>query len=1266
MKFIKIFLFTVLAIFSIGFFSNQVAAASGSGSVTVTVVNPPTATLTADATTVPYNTGTTLHGTSTGNVVSCTVSWPGGSNTQGASLDVSTGNLTTSTTYSLVCDGGSIAGSSNTSTITINVSAQPKYTLTITTAGTGGGTVTPTSGTTYNSGTSVPLGATANGTSTFGGWSGTGCTTGTVTMDADKSCTATFTASVVNYTVTGTSNAGGTITPPTQSVTSGSKTTLNVNPSSGYSATASGCGGSLSGTTYTTGPITANCTVTATFTATLLPPDPVTGLTVVTSVSPKSCGNDWLAISFNSSARATSYQVFRDGVAVSSSLYNGTDLSFSDTKLVLGQSYTYTVKAINSAGFATSGPVTGTVAGVCPVTLSITTAGTGSGTVTGAGSYTAGTVVSMTATANGTSTFAGWSGTGCTTGTVTMDADKSCIATFTTVGSISVLLSASSTSVYLPTSSTTLSWLTTGTPDSCTASNAWSGSKALSGSELRSGMTAGTYNYVITCSKTGTADATANVSVVVYPDPPVVTLSATPTTGTSPLTSTLSWTVSGGATSCTASNGWSGSKTITGGSQSISGISSSTTYILVCANAGGNSNIASVTVNPTVPVGAISVAISASPTSITLPTSSTTLTWTTGGSPDSCTASNFWSGSKSASGGSEVRSGMTAGTYNYVITCSKAGTTDATANVSVVVNPAVVGAITVAITAAPTSMTLPTSSTTLTWTTGGSPDSCTASNFWSGTKTASGGSEVRSGMTAGTYKYVITCSKAGTTDATANVSVVVNPVTIVIPPTPTGLTATASICGNDLLNIAWNASTGATSYQVYRDGGATAVYNGSATLFSDTGLVLGSTHTYKVKATNSAGSSALSVSASGTVAPVCKFALTITKAGTGTGTVTPTSGTTYNSGAVVVLNATPNATSTFVGWTGNADCTDASVTMDAAKSCIATFTFKTIVCSAPLTQTVKVACDVNANGDAATSGQVTRKQTKTAPSCTFGTPVDSTNSVYVSDDCVYPNNSCTAPLTKTVTVPCDVNANGDAATSGVVTRIQTKSAYPACAFPSTVDTTNSNYVSDTCVYPTGGGGNGGGTDGSNTCTNGATNYPDCTVGPGNTCLFGGTYPNCLPNTTPVNGHWTQWSPLPHDCYESVQISNYIKATNGGVDDPAGLINPKKTRNYTYDQCPVTTLGVKFDGKTINDGTVIPYNSKVLVDWSALNATGGCSCTYSDSIKPETSCGSVGPIKSSALKRDTTYTVVCKGDYNLTSLESFKVLVGKINTNYLEN
>ena len=70
------------------------------------------------------------------------------------------------------------------------------------------------------------------------------------------------------WTVTPAAGSNGTISPSTpQTVTNGLTTSFTVTPSAGYSAAVGGtCGGTLNGTTYTTNPITANCTVAATFT----------------------------------------------------------------------------------------------------------------------------------------------------------------------------------------------------------------------------------------------------------------------------------------------------------------------------------------------------------------------------------------------------------------------------------------------------------------------------------------------------------------------------------------------------------------------------------------------------------------------------------------------------------------------------------------------------------------------------------------------------------------------------------------------------------------------------------------------------------------------------------------------------------------------------------------------------------------------------------------------------------------------------------------
>ncbi len=74
-----------------------------------------------------------------------------------------------------------------------------------------------------------------------------------------------------------------------------------------------------------------------------------------------------------------------------------------------------------------------------------------------------------------------------------------------------------------------------------------------------------------------------------------------------------------------------------------------------------------------------------------------------------------------------------------------------------------------------------------------------------------------------------------------------------------------------------------------------------------------------------------------TILPI-SYTLTISTAGNGNGVVTPMVGVySYTYGTAVTLTASANTVSTFTGWSGNADCTDGSITMDTDKTCIATF-----------------------------------------------------------------------------------------------------------------------------------------------------------------------------------------------------------------------------------------------------------------------------------------------------------------------------------------
>ena len=133
---------------------------------------------------------------------------------------------------------------------------------------------------TFNSGTLVTLTANTSPNSVFTGWSGGGgcsgtATTCTVTMDQARNITATFVPTyVVTPSVVG-GTGGGTITPNTPStVNSGTQVVYTLSPTPGYRAQVAGtCGGVLSGNTFTTTAVTADCTVVVTFA--VIPANPV-------------------------------------------------------------------------------------------------------------------------------------------------------------------------------------------------------------------------------------------------------------------------------------------------------------------------------------------------------------------------------------------------------------------------------------------------------------------------------------------------------------------------------------------------------------------------------------------------------------------------------------------------------------------------------------------------------------------------------------------------------------------------------------------------------------------------------------------------------------------------------------------------------------------------------------------------------------------------------------------------------------------------------
>ncbi len=107
----------------------------------------------------------------------------------------------------------------------------------------------------------------ASGSGCDGSLSGNVYTTGPVTAD----CSIEFTYAPTSLLVTTSVSGQGSITPTERQVLPGESANFELSPAIGQSiASVSGCGGSLSGSnTYSTGPVTAACTIAASFAPTV-------------------------------------------------------------------------------------------------------------------------------------------------------------------------------------------------------------------------------------------------------------------------------------------------------------------------------------------------------------------------------------------------------------------------------------------------------------------------------------------------------------------------------------------------------------------------------------------------------------------------------------------------------------------------------------------------------------------------------------------------------------------------------------------------------------------------------------------------------------------------------------------------------------------------------------------------------------------------------------------------------------------------------------
>jgi len=171
--------------------------------------------------------------------------------------------------------GGSLAGNTYTTApitadCTVSATFEALPTHVVTPSAGSGGAIAPDTPQTVDDGDTTAFTLTPDAhyqiesvTGCGGTLAGDTYTTAAITSD----CTVTATFAIITHTVTPSAGAGGTITPDTpQTVDDGATTTFTVTATPPFQVgSVSGCGGSLAGDTYTTGAITGDCTVTATF-----------------------------------------------------------------------------------------------------------------------------------------------------------------------------------------------------------------------------------------------------------------------------------------------------------------------------------------------------------------------------------------------------------------------------------------------------------------------------------------------------------------------------------------------------------------------------------------------------------------------------------------------------------------------------------------------------------------------------------------------------------------------------------------------------------------------------------------------------------------------------------------------------------------------------------------------------------------------------------------------------------------------------------------
>ncbi len=307
-------------------------------------------------------------------------------------------------------------------TVTAVFTDLPEYDLNVEIVGNGNVSADPSNGP-YLTGTTVTLTATAQEGYEFSGWSGDLSGTSnqtTITMDSDKSVTATFLEVIQpEYSLAVNIAGNGTVSvnPDQNTYPAGTEVILTATPQDGYEF--SGWSGDISATANQTAiTMDSDKSVTATFTE-VIPPSYNLTVEIV--------GNGIVDVSPAAGPYPAGTEVIltatpQEGYAFSS--WSG-DLSGNENSATVIMDSDKTIIA--------------TFTLIQGQTFTLTTSATGAGSITldpEGGTYNEGTVVTLTAEPQAGYEFSGWDGHlsgNANPATLIMDSDKSVTATFTEV-----------------------------------------------------------------------------------------------------------------------------------------------------------------------------------------------------------------------------------------------------------------------------------------------------------------------------------------------------------------------------------------------------------------------------------------------------------------------------------------------------------------------------------------------------------------------------------------------------------------------------------------------------------------------------------------------------------------------------------------------------------------------------------------------------------------------------------------------------------------